>query len=149
MSCYGVLMLTDQRTLLALHEAAQRLQRRLDGSLSTIKGISLAEYRMVRALADAPGHKLSRVALAEVVGMTASGVTRGLAPLEKIGYVQTVRGQRDARLALAELTAQGQELVADASGVLDDVAAAMFANATEASERRDEMVRLFADLVGA
>ena len=43
-------------------------------------------------------------------------------PLEKLGFVETQKSERDARLALAVLTPEGRELVDDASGVLDDVA---------------------------
>ncbi len=137
---------TNQQSLLAIHAAAQRLERRLDGALSNIKGISLAEYRLLSSLAQAPGRQASRVALAETVGLTASGVTRALAPLEKIGFVKTVRGERDARLALATLTAQGSELVADASGVLDDVADGMFEAMPEAAPRLNSAVALLNEL---
>lgn len=110
----------NQQLLLSVVDLADRIDRRTGAALSNIKGISLAEYRLLRALADAPDAQSSRVALADAVGLTASGVTRALTPLEKIGYVTTVRDERDARKALASLTAAGQELVSDASGVLND-----------------------------
>lgn len=112
---------TPQELLLTLAGAWNRLERRLDAQLSAIRGISFAEYRLLRTLADATGGKLSRVELAARVGLSASGVTRALRPLEKIGVVETVRSERDARLALAQLTAAGRDLVADSSAVLDDV----------------------------
>ncbi len=110
----------NQLFLLSVVELVDRLERRASAALSSIKGISLAEYRILRALSDAPNAQASRVALADAVGLTASGVTRALVPLEKIGYVETVRDDRDARKALASLTEAGIELVSDASGVLDD-----------------------------
>jgi DNA-binding MarR family transcriptional regulator len=60
-----------------------------------------------------------------MVGLTASGATRALQPLEKLGYVETIRNERDARLALATLTGPGEELVRDASDVVDDAMAAV------------------------
>jgi len=111
---------SNQQLLLSVVDLADRIDRRAAAALSNIKGISLAEYRILRALADTPDAQASRVALAEAVGLTASGVTRALAPLEKIGYVETVRDARDARKALASLTPAGDELVRDASGVLND-----------------------------
>lgn len=112
----------DQQLILSLARSWTRLEQRLDGALSTIKGISFSEYQMLRVLADAPDNAASRVALAEAVGRTPSGITRALRPLEKLGFVETRKSDRDARLALAALTPQGKELVADASGVLDDLA---------------------------
>lgn len=112
----------SQQTILSLARAWARLEQRLDAALSNIKGISFSEYQMLRVLADSPGHAASRVALADAVARTPSGITRALRPLEKLGFVETQKSDRDARLALAVLTAEGQELVSDASGVLDDLA---------------------------
>lgn len=100
--------------------AWNRVERRLDHSLGAIRGISLAEYRLLRALGDAPNSQASRVDLAEAVGLTPSGVTRALRPMEKLGIVSTVRSKRDARLAIAALTPAGRDLLSDASGVVDD-----------------------------
>ena len=107
---------------LALHFAAawNRLERRLDHSLGAIRGISLAEYRLLRALGDAHDCQASRVDLAQSVGLTPSGVTRALRPMEKLGIVTTRRSKRDARLAIAALTEAGHELLQDASAVVDD-----------------------------
>lgn len=105
---------------MAFAAAWNRLERRLDKSLGAIRGISLAEYRLLRALGDAPGSQASRVDLAEVVGLTPSGVTRALRPMEKLSIVSTVKSKRDARLAIAALTPAGRELLDDASGVVDD-----------------------------
>ncbi len=105
---------------MAFAAAWNRLERRLDKSLGAIRGISLAEYRLLKALGDAPGSQASRVDLAEVVGLTPSGVTRALRPMEKLSIVSTVKSKRDARLAIAALTPAGRELLDDASGVVDD-----------------------------
>ena len=64
----------EQTLALTLAAAWNRLERRLDHSLGAIRGISLAEYRLLRALGDAPGSRASRVDLAEAVGLTPSGV---------------------------------------------------------------------------
>ena len=106
---------------LAFAGAWNRLERRLDHSLGAIRGISLAEFRLLRALGDAPGSQASRVDLAQAVGLTPSGVTRALRPMEKLGIVSSVRSKRDARLSIAALTPAGRELLDDASRVVDDV----------------------------
>ncbi len=112
---------TDGGVVLALAAGWNRLERRLDASLGAIRGISFAEYRLLHALSAAPRGSASRVDLARTVGLTPSGVTRALRPLEKMHVVESVRSERDARLALATLTPAGREVVADAARVLDDV----------------------------
>jgi len=97
-----------------------RMERQLDAMLSNIKGISFSEYRMLRYLEEAPSGSASRVELAEALARTPSGITRALQPLEKLGFVETIRAERDARKALASLTDQGHQLVTDATGVVND-----------------------------
>ena len=113
-------MTNEQSLALAFAAAWNRVEKRLDGSLGAIRGISLAEYRLLRALADAPNGWASRVDLAHAVGLTPSGVTRALRPLEKLGMISTAKSKRDARLSLTSLTPAGQELVNDASAVIND-----------------------------
>jgi DNA-binding MarR family transcriptional regulator len=105
---------------LALGDAAQRVAQRLDSVLGAVRGISLAEYRLLAALAAAPGARASRVDLALAVGLTPSGVTRALKPMEKTGIVATLRSKRDARLAIAGLTPAGRELLDDATGIVEE-----------------------------
>lgn len=105
-------------------ETAASLERRLDGALSFSRGITFSEYRLLRNLQRAE-HGLTRVALAQLVSVTPSGVTRALKPLEKLGYVATVKNERDARQSLATLTEGGKQLLSDVAGVLDDYYAAL------------------------
>lgn len=106
---------------LATLDAASKLTRRLDRSLSGIKGISFSEYQMLSHLAAQARTGVTRVDLAASVGLTPSGVTRALKPLEKLGFVETIKDERDARRALARLTDAGAELVFDADGVVADL----------------------------
>jgi DNA-binding MarR family transcriptional regulator len=133
---------TKQTLALAFAAAWNRLERRLDHSLGAIRGISLAEYRLLRALGDAPGSQASRVDLAQAVGLTPSGVTRALRPMEKLGIVSTVRSKRDARLAIAALTPAGREVLNDASGVVDDTMRAVFKRSPELAARAGEITEL-------
>ena len=130
---------SGQILALAFAGAWDRLERRLDHSLGAIRGISLAEYRLLRALGDAPGSRASRVDLADAVGLTPSGVTRALRPLEKLGIVSTVKSERDARLAIAELTPAGRELLQDASGVFDDTMKSLLKRSPQTAARADEI----------
>lgn len=137
----------EQQLALACAAAWNRLERRLDSSLGAIRGISLAEYRLLRALGDAPNAQASRVDLSEAVGLTPSGVTRALRPMEKLGIVSTVKSKRDARLAIAALTPAGRDLLSDASGVVDDAMKVMLERMPPQGPRFDEL-RVFLDNIG-
>ena len=112
----------------------------------SIRGISFAEYRMLRALSDAPNSWASRVDLAHAVGLTPSGITRALRPMEKLGFVTTAKSKRDARLALATLTPAGQELVNDASGVVDDMMKVVFERSPKTAANRDVLIELLEEI---
>jgi DNA-binding MarR family transcriptional regulator len=135
----------EQSLSLAFAAAWNRLEKRLDSSLGSIRGISFAEYRLMRALSDAPSSWASRVDLAHAVGLTPSGVTRALRPMEKLGLISTAKSKRDARLALASLTPAGQELIEDASGVVNDTMKSMLEHSPKVSARMDEMIDLLED----
>jgi DNA-binding MarR family transcriptional regulator len=133
----------EQSLALAFAAAWNRLERRLDSNLGAIRGISLAEYRLLRALGDAPGSQASRVDLAHSVGLTPSGVTRALRPMEKLSIVSTVKSKRDARLAIAALTPAGRELLDDASGVVEDTMKTVLKRSPELTGRIAELTELF------
>lgn len=135
----------EQALALAFAASWVRLEKRLDNNLGSIRGISLAEYRLLRALSDAPSSWASRVDLAHAVGLTPSGVTRALRPLEKLGLLSTAKSKRDARLALASLTPAGHELVEDASGVVNDTMKAILERSPKVFARMDEMIELLKD----
>jgi DNA-binding MarR family transcriptional regulator len=136
---------SEQALALAFAASWNRIEKRLDSSLAAIRGISFAEYRLLRVLSDAPNAWASRVDLAQSVGLTPSGVTRALRPLEKLGYVTTARSKRDARLALASLTPPGQELVNDASAVVNDVMKALLERARKIPSQVEEMIAMLED----
>ncbi len=143
-------MNTDQwngpELVLAVVGAAANLERIIDGNLSAIKGISLAEFRLLSAIAQAPGRQASRADIARVVGLSPSAVTRALRPLESLGIIETVKNARDARLALATLTPQGEELLSDAIGVLDDVLPSVLERAPTVDNNRGELRAMLDEL---
>lgn len=104
---------------LRLARATAVLQRRFDNALGNHHGISFGDFQLLGHLAGAPGGRLRRVDLAERVGLTASGVTRTLLPLEKIGLVTRQQDPRDARVGFAAITPAGHEMVDNATAVVD------------------------------
>ncbi|WP_411143855.1 MarR family winged helix-turn-helix transcriptional regulator [Streptomyces sp. x-80] len=112
---------------LRLVRAQTALVKRFDATLSGLHGVSLADFTMLLRLRQAPGDRMRRVDLAEALGLTASGVTRGLAPLERIGLVTRETEARDARVAYAALTDTGRERLTDMLASAERVAAKVFA----------------------
>jgi len=98
-----------------------RIQKRLLGPLS-LHGISVTEFLVLRQLANAPDKKLRRIDLAQQVGLSASGVTRLLDPMQKIGLVDKEETERDARVSLVTLTKTGERILNDARVTFDQVA---------------------------
>ena len=104
---------------LRLARAHAVLIRRFDSALGNHHGISFGDFQLLNHLSRAPGGRLRRVDLADRVGLTASGVTRTLLPLEKIGLVTREADPRDARVGYAAVTPTGQELLVNATAVVD------------------------------
>jgi DNA-binding MarR family transcriptional regulator len=104
---------------LRLARAYAVLVRRFDSALGNHHGISFSDYQLLNHIARAPGGRIRRVDLAERVSLTASGVTRTLLPLEKIGLVTRQSDPRDARVGFAVITPAGHELVVNATDVVD------------------------------
>ncbi len=91
-----------------------KIQKKVSNSLS-IHGIGLSEYLVLNQLYLAPAHKMRRSDLAEQVGLSPSGITRMLNPMEKIGLVQKEENPRDARVSLVTLSAAGKQIYEEAS----------------------------------
>jgi DNA-binding MarR family transcriptional regulator len=136
----------EQELVLVIADSWDRLRARLEGGLSHLKGISFAEYRLLRSIAESPGGRASRVDLADRVGLSPSGVTRALRPLEKLGFVESERAPRDARLTLAVLTPAGEELVSDSSSIVDDIAASLIEQAPNVAGARDTLIAMLTEL---
>ncbi|TGZ12664.1 hypothetical protein DV517_67480 [Streptomyces sp. S816] len=110
---------------LRLVRAQAALVRRFDARLGGLHGVNLADFTLLLRLGQAPGGRMRRVDLAEALGLTASGVTRALAPLERIGLVTREPDARDARVAYASLTGTGRarlkEMLATAEETAEDL----------------------------
>ena len=90
-----------------------KILKRVDSQLS-IHGISFTEFMVMHRLSEAPRNTMRRIELAESISLSASGVTRLLLPMEKIGLVSKEANPRDARVSLVKLTDTGLQLFNDA-----------------------------------
>lgn len=81
------------------------MSRRFDSGLG---GLGLNEFIILFHLSQAPETKMRRIDLAEKIGLTASGVTRILLPMEKVGLIKKEVNEHDARVSLVMLTSGGK-----------------------------------------
>ena len=92
------------------------IANRLDRGLG---GLSFNEFQILHYLAAAPEGQERRIDLANQIGLTASGVTRLLLPMEKIHLVKSAATADDARTRAVSITAAGREKLQDAAERID------------------------------
>ena len=114
----------DADLVLKISSLQSRINRRVDSALS-VHGISFTEFLVLMSLSQAPNMMLRRIELADSVGLTASGVTRLLSPMEKIGLIKKEENARDARVSLVKLTSAGKLLFKNAEKTINQVSEAL------------------------
>jgi len=92
--------------LLNLTKTQSIIARRFDGGIGN--GLGFNEFLILLHLNES-GQKMRRVDLAEKIGMTASGVTRILLPMEKIGLIKNGPVSDDARVRFVVSSASGKQ----------------------------------------
>ena len=100
--------------LFSLMKTNAILTRRLSGH-----GLDFSDFMILHYLNEAPEQKLRRIDLAEKLGLTASGITRILLPLEKLGIIKRDLDNDDARARYATLTPAGENLLKDATATVE------------------------------
>ena len=85
-------------------------------------GIGMTEFIILHHLERAEGQRLRRIDLADKIGITASGITRMLAPMQKIGLVRTEEAKDDARVRYVAIAASGRRKLEEAMENALDVA---------------------------
>jgi DNA-binding MarR family transcriptional regulator len=113
-------LLTDQESraidawsrLLRGHSATRRA---LDAELQADHGLTVNDYGALLQLSQAEANQLRRVDLAEGLQLTASGVTRLLDGMEKLGLVEKATCAKDARVTYAVLTEAGRRKLEQAA----------------------------------
>jgi DNA-binding MarR family transcriptional regulator len=103
------------RLLMLISKAEAVISRKFQS-----QGLSLADVMVLHAISGAPEERMRCVDLAEEAGLTASGVTRLLRPLEKFGVVKRTTNEFDARSSYLALTPSGKTTLKDAINILED-----------------------------
>ena len=119
--------------------------KRFDARLG-IHGINLNEFMILFQLSTAPDEKMRRIDLAEKIGLTASGITRMLLPLEKLGMVKREANSRDARVSYVKLATAGKRVLTEAINTAESTADQLM-NAVR-TKKLDEISKLIIELGG-
>lgn len=90
----------EMQFFLSLAKIHTVMNRKFDAKLG---GLGLSEFIILLHLSKSEDEKLRRIDLAEKVGLTPSGVTRILLPMEKIGLVGRQINEQDARVSFVTL----------------------------------------------
>ncbi len=116
------------RLLMNLAIVQSATQRRFDGRLG---GLGFTEFLILHHLENATGGTMRRVDLAESTGLTASGITRLLAPMEKIGLVKREANAQDARVSLVAIAKSGRRMLEESMENAGELAERLLAGATK------------------
>jgi len=100
------------KTLMNLAKVQAVMSRRFDRL--NMHGIGFNDFIILYLLQQSADGKMRRIDLADKIGLTASGVTRMLLPMEKTGLVTREANERDARVSYVVLTPGGRQLFEDA-----------------------------------
>ena len=114
-------------TLLRHVAITQEILRKADLHLS-LHGISFTEYLVMHHLESAHQNTMRRIDLAKAVGLSASGVTRLIAPMVKNHLVEKRSNPRDARVSLVKLSETGLIVFTDSSQTLTYLSEEIFVN---------------------
>jgi len=106
-------MSQNKEFIISLATLHSHLLKKIDQNLS-VHGISFSEFLVLHHLHGAPDMTMRRIDLAECIGLSASGVTRLVNPMQKNHLVQKEVNARDARVSLVQLSETGEELYSHA-----------------------------------
>jgi DNA-binding MarR family transcriptional regulator len=102
---------TSLQIFLNLTKIQSIVSRRFDNSLG---GLGYSEFIILLQLNQAENQTMRRLDLAEKIGLTASGVTRLLLPMEKVGLVKSEQTEHDARIKEVKLASGGKRRLSEA-----------------------------------
>lgn len=110
------------------------IARRFDNELGAVHGLSLNDLAILLHLHGARAGRMRRVDLAVRMLLSQSGITRALAPLERMGLVARESDPRDARVGYATLTLAGRQRLREARATAERIGRETFAMGWQAQE---------------
>lgn len=130
--------------LMNLAKVQSIMSRRFDRL--NMHGIGFTDFMILYFLNHSAGQSMRRIDLAEKAGITASGITRILLPLEKIGLVGREANERDARVSYVTLTEAGKQVLIDASETANELATEIIP--AEKSSNNNQLLEILLQLGG-
>lgn len=130
---------TELLFLININKLQSVIARKFD-SLS-VHGLGLNDFVILYVLYHSSESKMRRIDLAEKVGLTASGITRLLHPLEKIGMVSRETNERDARVSYVVITETGKKIFEEAKITAEHISQDILPS------KKDKLLRSAADLL--
>lgn len=116
---------------LNLLRTTDQLQRRLYITLKP-HGFTVTQYNALRILRGAGDHPLSCSEIGERLISQEPDITRLLDRMERNGWIQRERDQRDRRLVLTRITAEGLQQLKKLDGIVDQCVEQMLEHMTPA-----------------
>lgn len=129
----------DLLLLINITKVQAVLSRKFDAL--SVHGLSFNDFVILYILNSSSENKMRRIDLAEKIGLTASGVTRLLNPLEKIGLVSRESNERDARVSYVVITANGKKIFEEAQSTAENITKEII------PFKKDKSLRTLSDLL--
>ena len=104
-------------------------------------GIGFNDFVILYYLSQAPEERMRRIDLAEKVALFASGVTRMLLPMEKIGLVKREASDTDARVSYVKLASGGKRILEETLDRADMLCEEFLPSTT--LEKKDDISEIF------
>ncbi|MBV9270261.1 MAG: MarR family transcriptional regulator [Candidatus Eremiobacteraeota bacterium] len=126
-------MISEEIALaMGLGRAEAALRRRMEALGA---GIGYRDFLLLHELYTVQGERLRVSDLAKRLVLTPSGVTRALLPLEKIGLVERIKNERDARSSFVALTPAGHAKIEEAIPSAERIVSETFERALNPLDR--------------
>ena len=122
----------------------QLLTERIEGVLRPL-GLTFARYEILMLLSFSSAGRMPMTRVGSLLQVHPTSVTSAVDRLEKQGYVERTRDDRDRRLVLASITAAGREAAEQATAGMN----ALFVSPAVAGGDVAALTRLLDDLRGA
>ena|SRR5579859_6853337 len=120
-----------QEAAVALLRTADVLRARVEAALLP-HGISPEQYNVLRILRGAPEHRLPTLEIASRMIARAPNITRLIDKLARKNLVSRCDHERDRRIVVVKLTAQGLDFVTAVTASVEDTDAGAFEGLTSA-----------------
>lgn len=117
--------------MLSVMKTADVVRRRIAGLLDSYD-VTMQQYNVMRILRGAGPKGIPTLSIAERLIEETPGITRLLDRMEKRGWVERIRCDRDRRVVYAVITTEGMRLLADIDGPITEFEAEALPHLSEA-----------------